>query len=44
MTAVKSQWGGLEAAAPPAFVGGKQRGVLLLAPSALDVSPQSPDV
>lgn len=30
MTAVKSQWGGLEAAAPPAFVGGKQRGVLLL--------------
>lgn len=30
MTAVKSQWGGLEAAAPPASVGGKQRGVLLL--------------
>lgn len=30
MTAVKSQWGGLETAAPPASVSGKQRGVLLL--------------
>lgn len=30
MTAVKSQWGGLETAAPPASVGGKQGGVPLL--------------